>query len=230
LFEHIGRDHDEDAPRRRAQSIGLLGLLVGAAGFCAGILTLVVVDDIAPALEPEPIPIAFVEVPQPALEAPPPAPPIRRGQASEPDPAEAPADSLPEPIDRMLRPAFAPQGDPKGSAEGQDDGSVDGTGPPGGCDDCSGAGPILLHHSELVVVHRVLPRYPRRPPIAQARCIADLEIASTGRVVAVTVRDCPPAFHPATETALSQWRFEPVTREDGVAVEARSRIAVSFRR
>ena len=44
MFEHIGRDYDEEAPRRRAQSIGLLALIVGAGGFCAGILTLVVVD------------------------------------------------------------------------------------------------------------------------------------------------------------------------------------------
>ena len=117
-----------------------------------------------------------------------------------------------------------------GSAQGQDDGVVDGTGPPDGCDACDGAGPVVLHHSELVVTHRVLPRYPRRAPIPQARCIADLEIAPTGDVVAVRVHGCPSAFHPATQQALSQWRFQPVTREDGVPVAARSRIAVSFRR
>lgn len=64
----------------------------------------------------------------------------------------------------------------------------------------------------------------------EGRCPVSVTINAAGRVTAVRDMGCAdPAFFRATERqALSQWRFNPATR-DGVAVESTQTLTVVFR-
>lgn len=255
MFESIGRHRDEDARWRQAQALGLAG-----AGFSSAILvvTLLLVlvprSSEAPLLEPIPGEIgdeqwARVDLGAPGEagdgeEAPPPAPPPvletpEPPAVAEPDdwePAVRPLDTRPSTTVRS-----APSHQPTSGS-----GTGEGTGSGGTCKgtDCSGDGngggggggdgARVLHHTQLERLGGEDPLFPaaaRKAGFQEARCLASLAIDRQGRVYAVQIdEDCPPVFHRSVERALRTWTFRPQRTDAGDTVEARTRIAVRFRR
>lgn len=244
MFDSIGRTNDDEARGRQAWSVGIVGATATSA-FAIGWLIAWLAPTPAPFLEisdpvverwPDEHPIEILQEDPP--DAPPPAAPQGAGDPIE-DPIDVPAV---RPFDHQAPVATDPT---EGSGEG--DGEGEGTGPGGDgtstqacpegtvCDSKERqGGSRRVHHTELERVKGADPRYPAQAMNAgydAVRCLADLSIDSRGQVYEVVVHeDCPNAFHKAVERALLTWKYRPVRTNTGKPVEARTRIAVSFKR
>lgn len=239
MFDTVGRDLDVGA-RRRGLLSGLIttSLLATGVGSLAlwGLLTatqriLVVPDDSD---------LVIVEVADPQLdEAPPapPAPPAPRGAGTpdappvEPKPPETPPDD-PAPLDdtvpdevKSTAPSGPGLGDGPGSG-GNGDGDGDGPGGSG-----TRAGPVALHHSEVVVKRRVMPEFPQAAQaagISDAVCRVRVFIDREGKPTDLRFEACPSVFQPATEAAVMRWRWIPA-EVGGEPVPAQFLLSVQYR-
>ncbi len=242
MFDNVGRDLDEEAGKRQAQSLlvsllgmgAVIGFAVGLTAYTAADLVMEPVDDgeMAPvvvALEPDAAP----ELPN----LPPPPPPPAASKADvepdvEPDPDSAP-DELKEPLDEVIRDAAQPPGvdggvdggDPDGEKGGKQGGQVGGTG-----DDLGGSAPQTFHHSDLETKRRVQPVYPKAAKsmnLGQQRCKARVKIDASGAPYDVVVEDCPVVFHAPTREALLRWRWY-APRDGRQKVSAQTVLSITY--
>lgn len=242
MFDHIGRDLDEEAARRGAASftLTLMGL-AAAVGFAVTVTAYTTAEVLlAPEID-EPMvellgPDELPDPPLPGLPPPPPPAGPSAEEASEPDPEDAPVE--PRPLEDRVEERMTAHAAPPGQDGGVDGGHPDGRpgGVPGGVPGGEpggdgGGGPRILHHSELVVKRRVAPEYPpaaRALDLGDQRCVATVTIDREGVPRRVEVSGCPKVFEAPTRDALLGWRWVPA-REGRAAIEARTTIAVNFR-
>lgn len=219
MFDTVAVPRREDRARR-AGSLLLSALLLGS-------LLGLALTWVPPAALPEavlpPMPV-LVELRAPELPGPP-VPPSgggggRRGGA--PAPAVAPPEVLPD----AFTPAPVPP-DPSGSGvpteEPPGEGPAGGEGPPGGPPGegppggppggGSGTpGPVMRHHTDLVPLKRVEPRFPeaaRSFARGEERCTVRVVVDEHGEPAQVTPRTCPVLFQRAAIEAAEQWRWAP---------------------
>ncbi len=237
MFDHIGRENDPNAARRRALSAFITVSAAGSLGFIAGISALLIVD--APLLEAEPETemAMMVELADPlADEAPPPAPPIARGRESvvpetaPEDPSELPTEIPTETITQTA-PIGSAQGTDNGTEDGEiggKDGGVPGGSPQGTGTKVGGTGPVRVQHTELQIVRQFQPRYPKAAMgLGNERCVAEIVIDTKGKPVSVVVTQCDEAFHPETITSLMKWRFRP-HKVAGRSVVSRTSVGIKY--
>lgn len=89
----------------------------------------------------------------------------------------------------------------------------------------------VINAKDLTVLRSVPAVYPRKAELAGTEGWVDLDftVSADGSVENIEVRSAMPprVFTPAAVTALSQWRYEPVTR-NGVPVAQRARMRMRF--
>jgi len=248
MFETIGRDLDDDAGKRRAQSLMLSLLGLGAVvGFTVGITAYTAVD-LVTSLESDgdmaPVVLAGPDASPDLPSLPPPPPPPAAAKAEvepeddvEPDPVvdpDATPVELQEPPDDAIRAASRPAGMDGGVDGGEEDGELGGL--RGGQKDGTGdrlgtsGGPRVFHHAELETSRRVQPVYPknaRAMNLGEQRCKARVQIDATGRPYDVVVEDCPAVFHAPTKEALLKWRWY-APRDGRRKVAAQTVIAITY--
>jgi len=246
MFDNVGRDLDEEAGKRQAQSLlisvlglgAVVGFLVGLTAYTAADLVLEPVDD----GEMAPVVIALDAEATPELPSlPPPPPPPAAAKAEvepdvepepEPDPDSSP-DDLKEPLDEVIRDAVQPPGvdggvdggDPDGEIGGRHGGEVGGTGT-----ELGGTAPTAFHHSDLETKRRVQPVYPKAAKsmnLGQQRCKALVKIDASGSPYDVQVEDCPVVFHAPTREALLKWRWY-APRDGRQKVAAQTVITITY--
>ena len=215
MFDHVGRDPDEEAGKRGAMSAGLtllltagsVGLTIGIASWTAAEVVLEMVDDM------DMVEIVMEDVPEELPPPPPPPPPgpeeEEEEEEEEPEPDEMDEEIKEldkEPEKELKNAANAPKGDPEGVVGGVI-GGVEG-GVVGGT-----LGNVhVLHHSEVEVKKRIEPRYPKTAKeanLGDQRCLAKVYIDETGTPYKVLVENCPKVFHASTREAILKWRWYP---------------------
>ncbi len=247
MFETIGRDVDDEAGKRRAQSVLLSLLGLGAVvGFIVGITAYTAVELVTSAAPDGDMPPVVVWVGPAAApdlpDLPPPPPAAAKAEVEpeddlEPDPLvdpDAAPTELQEPPDDTVRSASRPDGQDGGVDGGDPEGELGGT--PGGVTDGTGdrlgpsGGPRVFHHTELETSRRVQPVYPknaRAMNLGEQRCKARVQIDATGRPYDVVVEDCPAVFHASTKEALLKWRWY-APRDGRRKVAAQTVIAITY--
>ena len=248
MFDTIGRDLDEESNRRRAQSLLISIVGMGAVvGFSVGLgvytaAELVADDD----LDDEPL--VMIDLSEPALDAAPPAlppaPPKLRGVAADddkppeptPDPDVTPTElAPPKPV--PIADSAPTVGDPDGRDDGDPDGVDDGE--PGGHPDgrrggtgTGGGGPRVVHHRDLTLRASPKPRYPKTAAamgLGEVHCKARVSIDDKGKPYEVVVEHCPKVFHEETRQALLRWRWYPPRDSERNKVRAQTVIGITYR-
>jgi hypothetical protein len=246
MFDTIGRDLDDEANKRRAQSLLLSLLGMGAVmGFAVGITAYTAVELVTELdADTDMVPVVLAEpdaAPDlPTLPPPPPPPAAAKAEVEpddqvepEPDPDTTPTE-LQEPPDDIVRSEARPDGEDGGVDGGDLDGELGGIpgGEKGGTGDRLGTsgGPKVFHHQELQTRSRVQPVYPkaaRSMNLGEQRCKARVQIDATGRPYDVVVEDCPAVFHAPTKEALLKWRWY-APRDGRRKVAAQTVIAITY--
>ena len=247
MFDNIGKDTDQDANKRRAQSFFLSLLVIGSGVGVSVYLSYRVAEVVLEPIFDEEMVEGIIEdaevddaAPPPP---PPPPPPPAAADASEeeeeedPDPEEIPDDvkTLDKPVDDEMKNDKKPAG-VEGGVEGGVAGGVVG-GVIGGVEGGvvggqlgGGSGPKVFHHSELEVKKRVQPEYPetaRSMNLGDQRCMAKVFIDEEGVPYEVIVEKCPNVFHPATKEAILKWRWYP-PKDGKNKVKAQTTIGVTY--
>lgn len=247
MFDTIGRDLDEEANKRRAQSLLLSLVGLGAVvGFVVGVTAYTAAELVADTTQDtEMVPLVLAD-PEVELDGPnlPPPPPPSAAKAEvepeddvepepEPDPDSAPVE-LKEPVEAPMRSAARPAGMDGGVDGGDPNGEPGGIpgGVDGGTGDRPGDGgePRTFHHRELETRRRVQPVYPKGAQtlnLGEQRCKARVRISAEGVPTDIVVEDCPSVFHGPTREALLQWRWYP-PRDGKRKVEAQTVIAITY--
>lgn len=218
MFENVGRDPDKDGGKRRALSMFLTIVLLGAgAGVSAGIAYFTVTEVIPEIMEEVEL-IELVEVaeeediedaPPPP---PPPPPPGPEEEIDEESDAEPTPDEMVEEVkdldekveDKVATDKGRPPGDPAGEIGGEIGGQEGGK--------VGGTGVRVMHHSEVEVKKRVDPEYPkaaRDANLGDQRCLVKVKIDEAGTPYDVQVENCPKVFHTATIESIMKWRWYP---------------------
>ncbi len=245
MFDTIGRDLDqEEGNRRRAQSVLLSALLLGAGvGFTVGLgmytaAGLVVEDD------PLDEPVVMIDLSDPRIDEAPPAlpaapPPPAKGvaQPESVEPQAAPDPAVPAPLTppKPLVDSHPPVGTPDGVDHGEPDGKVSGRpgGKAGGTGDgTGGGGPRVFHHRELQLRASPPGTYPREAKalnLGEVTCYAKVLIDDRGKPFEVEVERCPLAFHGAARKTLLKWRWYAPRDENRARVSAQTVVRVTFR-
>ena len=92
-------------------------------------------------------------------------------------------------------------------------------------------GPVMRHHTDLVPLKRVEPRFPeaaRSLARNEERCTVRVEVNEAGQPARVTPRTCPVLFQRAAIEAAEQWRWVPYL-VDGQPVSAAFDLQFVFR-
>lgn len=248
MFDHIGKDPDEEANRRRATSL-LLTIIGfgGAIGFSIGLAAYTAVE----VLLEDPFDDEMIEVVMEDIEMddappppPPPPPPPAAAAADEPEEEEEPDDPQPdemdeeieeldEKVEEEIKSDVKPAGVVGGVEGGQVGGVVGGVlgGVEGGVLGGQLGGVRVFHHSELEVKRRSDPVYPKSAKelnLGNQRCIAKVFIDEKGVPYDVMVEDCPKVFHSATKEAILKWRWYP-PRAGKTKTKAQTTIGITYK-
>lgn len=250
MFDSVGRNLDDEAAKRSAQSAVIMAIAVSCT---AGVVVLAgmwtVREIIRDELEDlDIVQVEILEEDMEDLEAPPPPPPPppppsgpepddeEDDEEEEPDELDDQVQDLEEKVEDKIKDADKPKGVEGGVEGGQEGGVIGGVigGVEGGVlgGKLGGTGGAkVVHHSQVEVKKRVDPRYPpaaRGLGLSTQRCIATVEIDTQGVPTRVNVDSCPKVFHPSTEEALLKWRWYPY-KIDGERVDVSTKIAVVYK-
>lgn len=243
MFDTIGRDLDDEMNRRRAQSLLVSVLGMGAVtGFIVGLTAYTAVELVldAPA-DVEMVELVLADPLQapelPGLPPPPPPPAAAKADAPvddtpEPDPDAEPED-LKEPVTEAIQTSAQPEGedggqdggDPNGERGGMQGGTAGGTG-----DTLGSGGPRVFHHGELQTKRKITPTYPKAAAaldLGEQRCKAVVQIDAEGVPTSVDVQGCPSVFHAETRDTLLRWRWYP-PKDGRRKVAAQTVIAITY--
>ncbi len=228
MFDNVGRDLDEEANKRRVQSVmvTVVGLSALSVGFLAAtawvakeaIEEFVLDDDMVEVVLDDEVELA-------APPPPPPPPPPSAGAEEEeeeeeeddevnPEDMQEEVEELDEKIDEKMKSQkneAGMEGGQEGGVEGGVVGGVQG-GVIGGVLGGTLGGAKVFHHSELEVKKRVDPRYPdsaRELSLGEQVCRARVFMDEKGVPYDVIVEDCPKVFHTVTREAILKWRWYP---------------------
>jgi hypothetical protein len=94
-------------------------------------------------------------------------------------------------------------------------------------------GPRMFHHTELQVLKRVMPPFPKEAMRSYAagssvECGVRVYLDEEGVPYDVGMESCPEPFHAVTRETLLKWRWKPATYE-GEAVPAQFTIKISYK-
>jgi len=236
LFDHVGKNIDEEAAKRSAQSVLMTMVLFGAlgAGLFAYTAWRVTEAVIGPILNE--VDVDMVELDEPEeeeLQAPaPPPPPLaaepepeeEEEEEEEEEPDEPEPDEMQDPqeldkeVETEIKETKAPAGSPEGHAQGQEGGTVGGD-PESDCLDCTGTGKGIkkIHKTDIRYKRPCVGDFFKYPKAAEdlglgpVRCIARVYIGADG-VPYDVVPDkskCPIAFHDATRAGIYKCSWYP---------------------
>jgi protein TonB len=243
MFDSVGRDLDDEALKRGAQSAGLLSLLAGgglAVFFLAG-LYVVQETELLPVLEDmvmaEVLEEDNLEAPPPP---PPPPPPAAADASTEEEEEETPTpDEMVEKVEELkqeVKEEMKSDAKPAGVVGGQEGGVAGGVvgGVQGGVvggvvgGQLGGGAPPkykVVRQSEIEWKTQPMPAYPdaaRGLGFGDTACKATIALTAEGLVEEVKVNaDCPKVFQGPLRDALTRWKAYPY-RVDG------NKVAVQF--
>ena len=147
-------------------------------------------------------------------------------------PPEAPPDGSAMPTDPVNDLPSAGPGGPGGDGP-PGDGPPGGGGPPGDGPGGGGGGggTRVVHHTDVVVLTRVTPRFPeaaRSLGRTEERCVVDVDIDERGVPASLAAPTCSTLFQQAALEAARQWRWMAYS-VDGHPHRARFRLEFIFR-
>ncbi len=236
MFEHIGKDPDEEAAKRRAAAggltfFGLIGVVAGTFGIATYLAVEVVEEFLDNSNMVEVVMEDFLDDEPPP---PPPPPPPAASTPEEED--EIDPDEMDEDVEELDQEVEKEIAEDKGKADVGVEGGVEGGviggvvgGVVGGV--LGGTGAKVFHHSELEVKKRMMPAYPKQAKelnLGDQRCLAVVHISESGVPTKVEVQDCPKVFHAATVTGIMKWRWYP-PKDGKQKVKAQTTIAVKYK-
>ena len=243
MFDNIGKDLDEQANRRRAESVLYTTLIVGAAVGMFLYLTTRAVMVVSEHIDlGEMVQIEMNDQIDDA--APPPPPPPPAGADSEEEVEEPEPDEVVEEVQELKeiveKPIVKSQG-PKGEDGGHELGVVGGKkgGTVGGdvnspCEPgdptCTGLG-RMVSYKDVKVKNMVQPIYPseaRSMNLGDQRCRTTVSIDQKGKPTAVRVRGCPEVFHDEVKRAMFKSSWWPY-KSGGAKLAAQFTILITFR-
>ncbi len=248
MFDNIGKDLDQEANKRRAQSFFVsLAMIGGGVGFFLGITAYTAVELVLePMMDEEMVEVLLEEglddeAPPPP---PPPPPPAAATDAEEeeeeddPDPDEVQdevkelKDDVKDEMKNDKKPAGVEGGVEGGVAGGVVGGVIGGVeGGVLGGQLGAGGGPKVFHHSELEAKKKVQPEYPEAAlslNLGDQRCMVRVFIDEEGVPYDVIVEKCPNVFHPVTKETILKWRWYP-PKDGKNKVKAQTTIGVTYK-
>lgn len=220
MFDHVGKDPDEEAGRRRAVSMFLtIVLFGGTAGISAGIAYYTATEVLPEILEEAEL-VELIEIDDQPIEeeAPPPPPPpppaapdeeIDEDAEEEPEPDEM-QEEVKELDEKVEDKVATDKGRPPGNPDGVVGGEIGGV--EGGVVGGTGKSIRVMHHSEVEVKKRIDPKYPKAAKdanLGDQRCLVKVKIDETGTPYDVQVERCPKVFHAETVESIMKWRWYP---------------------
>lgn len=246
MFDGVGRNRDEEATKRSAQSL-VATTLLGFVGTCvagAVIVATAVPPVDSSAVEDYSDVVEFViqqQEPE-ALQLPAPPRAIKRAAPdieTEVAPVEPDVEREITPLTEVVDPVVAEAGG--GSPDGDIDGDptsthvgTPGTGTTDCGEDCGGpptGGPMAIHWTEVQAKRRVAPEYPdqaRDMDLGEVSCKVLMTIDERGRTTGVQMKSCPAVFHKSAEQALMKWTFYPA-KAGGKSVPAQFLLSIRYK-
>lgn len=244
MFDSVGRNIDDEALKRQAQSVGIATLLVSLIS-CAGIIT--TLYTVKEMVAPTPVDQEVVEVDlaeeDPGLVAPPPPPPPPPSAGAQeeeeeettptPDEMQDPQELKPE-IKEEIKSDVKPAGVEGGVEGGVVGGVVGGVqgGVVGGVigGQLGGDGVKVVHQSKIEWKKQDQPEQPKAAAglgLGEQVCKAVITLSSDGVPTKVTVDKCPAIFHDGTREALMRWRAYPY-KDNGIKVPVQFVVMVRY--
>jgi len=244
MFDNIGKDLDEGANRRRAESFLYTAFIVGAV---AGILIYISRPAIEKAIDAlDDLEMVQIEMDEEAIDdaAPPPPPPPPAGsedaeELDEPEPDEVveQVTELKEIVEKPIVKAKGPKGEEGGHELGVVGGKKGGTvggDPNSPCEPgdprCTGLG-RMVSYKDVKVKNMVQPTYPtkaRSMNLGDQRCRVTVSIDTKGKPEDVRVRGCPEIFHDEVKRAMFKSSWWPY-KSGGSKLAAQFTILITFR-
>ena len=248
MFDNVGRDLDEEAAKRQAQSAFLTLVVLGSIGgaiLLAGLYKAAeVVMDLPQDEELVELEVESAEDEAPPPPPPPPPPPADAGAEetedteTQPDEMTEEVKELKEEVKEEVKNEVAPSGGQEGGVEGgvvggQVGGVIGGVvgGVVGGTLGGTGGGYQTVHNSQVKKKSGAIPDYPDQAKelhLGEQSCKAKLRVDEKGEVEDVDVSGCLEVFHPNTKAALMGWKYFP-QRVDGRAIKFQTTVMVQFK-
>ncbi len=245
MFDNIGKDLDEQANRRRAESLLYTTLIIGTAVGIFMYLTARVAVELVENFDE----LGMIELEMADEEidaaAPPPPPPPPLGEESddeeetelEPDEVVEEVQELREIVEKPIVKAAGPKGEEGGHELGVVGGKKGGTiggDPNSPCEPgdprCTGLG-RMVSYKDVKVKNMVQPTYPsaaRSMNLGDQRCRVTVAIDAKGEPNSVKVRGCPEVFHEEVKRAMFKSRWWPY-KSGGSKQPAQFTILITFR-
>jgi protein TonB len=243
MFDSVGRNIDDEALKRQAQSVGIATLLVGVIAGALFVKTLYTIKEMV-APTPVDAEIVEVELPEdPGLEAPPPPPPPPPSAGAQdesqdettpsPDEMQDPQELKPEIKDEVksdVKPAGV-EGGVVGGVAGGVVGGVNG-GVVGGVlgGQLGGDGVKVVHQSKIEWKKLVKPEYPKAAlglGLGDQSCKAIITLSAEGVPTKVTVDGCPQIFFDGTREALLSSRTYPY-KDNGIKAAVQTVVLIKY--
>ncbi len=238
MFDHVGKDPDEESGKRRAMSLGLTLLLFGVGGGVSAGLAYYTATEVIPDLIEDIQLVELVEIDDVQEEEappppPPPPPPGPEEEIDEESTEEPTPDEMVEEVEELDKEVEDKVATDKGRPPGDPDGVVGGEigGVAGGVVGGTGSAVRVMHHSEVEVKKRVDPKYPKAAKdanLGDQRCLVKVKIDEAGKPYDVKVENCPKVFHGATREAIMKWAWYP-PKVDKQKVKAQITIGVNYK-
>ena len=250
MFEGVGKNRDEEALKRSAQSViaaAVLTAVTAAAAFAWVTYQAAryVVEEVLE-VDDEMVEVVMEDVDLGEAPPPPPPPPPPPA-ASEPEPEEEEIEEETEPTpDEMVEEVEELEEEVEeevkkevvkgveGGVEGGEEGGVVGGvigGVEGGVIGGQLGGARTFHHSEVQVKRRVSPHYPDSAKdlnLGDVSCKVRIFIDDKGVPYDIAFEACPKVFHASAEDALMKWRWYPAKFE-GNKVKAQFLLNIKYK-
>ncbi|MEN0064644.1 MAG: energy transducer TonB [Myxococcota bacterium] len=243
MFDNIGKDLDEQANRRRAESVLYTTLIVGTAVGIFTWFTARAVVEVAQQLEDyDLVQVDALDDLDDAAPPPPPPPPAgddeeEEEEVEEPDEVVEEVQELKEIVEKPIEKAKEQKGQKGGHELGVAGGKVGGTvggDPNSPCEPgdprCTGLG-RMVSYKDVKVKNMIQPTYPveaRSLNLGEQRCRVTVSIDTKGVPSNVRVRSCPEVFHEEVKRAMFKSRWWPY-KSGGAKQAAQFTILITFR-
>lgn len=243
MFDSVGRNIDDEALKRQAQSVGIATLIAGLVGGIAIVGTLYKVKEIvtAPVVDMEIVEAELPEAEDLVAPPPPPPPPPSGGAQDEEEDETTPTPEEmqdPQELKQEIKEEIKSDSKPAGVEGGVEGGVAGGVvgGVQGGVvggvlgGQLGASGIKVVHHSQIDWKKEPAPTYPKAAlgmGLGDQLCKTTITINTEGVPTDAKVDGCPPVFFEGTKSAVFAARAYP-PKANGIKVPVQTVIVFRY--